>query len=262
MNIAVLAKVAPDTTAQIKAKPDGSGIDKAGIKWSISAYDEFAIEESIALKEKKKAEKVFILTAGDDEAVAALRAGGLARGGDEIHQVSDPAVLASDSLGVARTLAALVKAAADVQLVFTGKQAIDDDNVQVPAMVAELLGWPHVSFVSAFELDGTTFKATRNVGGGMQEVVQGSLPVVITADKGLNTPRYPKLPDIMKAKTKPVVVKKPGDLGLSAADIAPAVIVSNYAPPAARAKGKQIAGDAAAQVKELVRLLREEAKVL
>jgi electron transfer flavoprotein beta subunit len=262
VNIAVCAKVAPDTTAQIKTKADGTGIDRAGIKWSVSAYDEFAIEEAVALKEKKKADKVSIFTVGDDEAVNALRPGGLARGADDMVVCGDPAVMGGDSLTIARALAAMVKADAGIQLVLCGKQAIDDDNVQVPAMLAELLGWAQVSFVCKFELDGTTFKATRNVGGGVQEVVQGNLPVVITCDKGMNTPRYPKLPDIMKAKSKPVAQKKAGDLGLSAADLAPAVVVSNYQPPAARPKGRQLTGDAAAQVKELVRLLREEAKVI
>ena len=164
-------------------------------------------------------------------------------------------------IGVARALAAAIKAEG-MELVFCGKQAIDDDNVQVPAMLAELLDWPHVSMVVEFKVEGDAFTAVRSVGGGARERVAGKLPVVITADRGMNTPRYAKLPDIMKAKTKKLDTKNLAALGLSAADVAPAVTISAYGYPPARAKGRLIAGDAATQVKELVRLLREEAKVL
>lgn len=260
MNVAVCAKVAPDTATQIKTKADGSGIETAGIKWAVSAYDAFAIEEAVSLKDKKLAGKVHLFTVGDDEAINQLRAGGLAVGADDLTVIPD--ALGGDSLTIAKALAAAIKATPEIGLVFTGNKAADDDNSQVPAMIAELLGWPQVSFVSAFETDGTTFKATRNVGGGVQEVVSGSLPVVITADKGLNTPRYAKLPDIMKAKTKPVIKKSAADLGLSATDLAPGVKIGAFGPPPARPKGRILEGDAATQVKELVRLLREEAKVL
>jgi len=263
MNVAVCAKVAPDTATQIKVKADGSGIETAGIKTSVSAYDQFAIEEAVRLKEQKKAEKAFLLTVGDNEALSQLQgAGGLALGADELHICQEPAALASDSLGVARVLVAMIQAAGGVDLVLCGKQGVDDDNAQVPAMVAELLGWPQVSMVSALEVDGGTFKATRNVGGGVQEVVQGSLPAVITADKGLNTPRFAKLPDLMKAKTKPLKKRTLAELGLDAAAIAPSVSLSSWGPPPARPKGRVLTGDAATQVDELVRALREEAKVL
>lgn len=262
MNIAVCAKVAPDTAAQIKTKGDGSGIETAGIKWVVSPYDSFAVEEAAGLKEAKKAGGVHLFTVGGDDAISPLRAGGLAVGADELTLINDDAVINSDALGVAKALAAAIKGGDDIQLVFTGKQAVDDDNVQVPAMVAELLGWPHVSFVSGFELDGTTFKATRNVGGGVQEIVSGSLPAVITCDKGLNTPRYAKLPAIMKAKRKPVHKKSAADLGLSADDVASKVTTSSYGPPAARPAGKVLSGDLGAQLDELVGLLRNEAKVL
>jgi electron transfer flavoprotein beta subunit len=260
VNIAVCAKVAPESTAQIKVKADGTGVDRTGIKSAVSPYDDFAIEEAIALKEKGKAGKVHICTIGDTEAINILKKEGLAKGGDDLTVSSDPALMQGDSLLVAQGLAAMIRGLSDVQLVFCGKQAIDDDNVQVPAMLAELLGWPQVCFVSAFSLDGTTFKATRNIGGGVQEVITGQLPVVITTDKGLNTPRFPKLPDIMKANAKPIHKKTAADLGL--AGQTSAVVNSNFGPPAARPKGRLIAGDATAQVKELVRLLRDEAKVL
>jgi electron transfer flavoprotein beta subunit len=263
VNVAVCAKVAPDTATQIKVKADGSGIETAGIKMGVSAYDQFAVEEAVRLKEAKKADKALLFTVGDQEALNQLQgAGGLALGADELHICQEAAALSTDSLGVARVLAAMIQAAGDVQLVLCGKQAMDDDNVQVPAMLAELLGWAQVSMVSAFELDGATFKATRNVGGGVQEVVSGSLPAVITCDKGLNTPRFAKLPDIMKAKTKPLKKKTLADLGLSADAIAPAVKLSAWSPPPARAKGRMLTGDAATMVTELVRALRDEAKVI
>ena len=223
-------------------------------------HDMFAIEEAIQTKEAQGGE-VVIFSAGDKSNITQLRGGGLALGADRATLITDPAVSQSDSLGVARALAAAI-AKEECDLVFCGKQAIDDDNVQVPAMLAELLGWAQVTFVNNFETDGATFKATRSVGSGIVEVVTGSLPVVITADKGLNTPRYAKLPAIMKAKKKPVDTPELSDLGLSADDVAPVVSVSNYGLPPERQKGRFIEGEIDQQVSELVRLLREEAKVI
>lgn len=262
MNIAVCAKVTPDTATQIRTKADGSGIDATGIKFVISPYDLFALEEAAKLAEAKQAGTVHLFTVGDAEAENALRGGGLSVGADDLTLINDPSVIGSDALAIARALAAAIKAGPDIQLVFCGKQAVDDDNVQVPAMIAELLGWPQVSVVSQFELSGDRFKATRNVGGGVQEVVEGTLPAVITCDKGLNTPRYAKLPAIMAAKRKKVNVVTAASLGLSAGDVAPAAVVSNYGPPAPRPAGRILKGDVGSQVKELVGLLRNEAKVL
>lgn len=262
MNIAVCAKVTPDTAAQIKVAGDGSGIETSGIKWVVSPYDSFAIEEAVQLTEAKKAGKVHLFSVGDDSVVSPLRGGGLAIGATDLTLVNDDAIDGTDPLVIARALAAAIQAGDDIQLVFCGKQAADDDNVQVPAMVAELLGWPQVSMVSDFELDGTTFKATRNVGGGVQEVVTGELPAVITCDKGLNTPRYAKLPQIMKAKRKKVHKKSASDLGLSGDDIAASVEVSSYGAPPARPAGRMLEGELDAQISELVTLLRDEAKVL
>jgi len=260
MNIGVCVKVVPDTDTRVKIAAGGEGIDPAGIKWIVSPYDAFAIEEAVQTQEKQGGE-VVLLSAGPADWQTQLRAGGLAVGAERAVVVDDPAVQATDALGVARTLAAIAKAEG-IELLFTGKQAIDDDNVQVPAMVAELLGWPHVSFVSDFETDGITFKATRNVGGGTLEVIEGALPVVITAERGLNTPRYAKLPAIMKAKKKTVDIRSAADVGLSADDLAPAVQLSAYDLPPARPAGRKLDGDVDTMVSELVRLLREEAKVI
>jgi electron transfer flavoprotein beta subunit len=185
----------------------------------------------------------------------------IALGAAKAVVVDDPAMKTTDSLGIARALAAAIRREG-CELVFTGKQAIDDDNVQVPAMVAELLGWAQVSRVVEFALEGTAFRATRAMDGGVREVVTGSLPAVITCERGLNTPRYAKLPAILASKSKPVENLKLDALGLTAADVAPKVTLSAYGAPPARPKGKMIPGDVDTQVNELVRLLREEAKVL
>lgn len=260
MKIGVCVKVVPDTDTRIKIAEGESGIDESGIKWIVSPYDSFGIEEAVQAQEAHGGE-VILFSAGSKDWQTQLRAGGLAVGAERAVIVDDPAVAGTDTLGIARVLAASIKAEG-CELVFTGKQAIDNDNVQVPAMVAELLGWPHVSFVSEFSTDGSTFTATRNIGGGAQEVVTGALPAVITAERGLNTPRYAKLPAIMKAKRKKVDTKTLADLSLSETDIAPAVQLSNFSLPPERPAGRKLEGDVDTMVAELVRLLREEAKVI
>ena len=166
--------------------------------------------------------------------------------------------------GSFKTLAAALKAEG-VGLVLCGRQAIDGDSGAVGAMIAELLGAAQVSWVDKLTLDGDGFTAQRAAGGGVREVVSGKLPAVISCDKGLNEPRYATLPGIMKAKTKPIAVKKLGDLGLSAGDVGAAAALvthTNMGPPPARPAGRILSGDAASAVSELVRLLRDEAKVL
>jgi electron transfer flavoprotein beta subunit len=260
VNIGVCVKVVPDTDTRIKITGGGDGIDESGIKWIVSPYDAFAVEEGVQTKEAQGGE-VVLFSVGPKDWQSQLRAGGLAVGADRAVMVDDDALAEADGLAIARVLAKAIEAEG-IEVVFTGKQAIDDDNVQVPAMLAELLGWPHISFVSELELDGSDFTATRNVGGGVQEVVKGSLPAVFTAERGLNSPRYAKLPAIMKAKRKKIDVKSLGDLGLSADDVAPAVQVSAYGLPPERPAGRKLEGTVDEMVDELVRLLREEAKVL
>lgn len=259
MKVGVCIASTPDTDTRIKIAPSGEGIDTAGIKWIISPYDTFALEQGALTKEKLGGETVLFSVGGDD-AGKNLR-DGLAVGGDRAVLIDDAALKNTDSLGIAKALAAAIKGEG-IEIVFCGKQAIDGDNVQVPAMVAELLDWPHVSMVAEFSIEGTNFTAVRNVGGGARERVTGALPVVITTDRGLNTPRYAKLPDIMKAKTKKLDKKNLGAIGLSADDVAGAASTVGLKLPPERTKGKLITGDAATQVKELVRLLREEAKVI
>lgn len=260
MKIGVCVKVVPDTDTRIKIGGDGASIEENGIKWIVSPYDAFAVEEGVQTKEAQSGE-VVLFSVGPKAWQTQLRAGGLAVGADKAVIVDDPAMGGADGLGVAKALSAAAKAEG-VEVLFAGKQAIDDDNVQVPAMIAELLNWPLVSFVSDLNIEGQSFTATRNVGGGTQEVVTGSLPAVFTADRGLNSPRYAKLPAIMKAKKKPVDVKALADIGLSDADVAAAVQVKSLSLPAERAAGRMLEGDVDAMVNELARLLREEAKVI
>ena len=260
MKVGVCVKVTPDTDARIKISGDASGIEQDGIKFIVSPYDAFAVEEGVQIKEANGGE-VVLFSVGNSTWQTQLRQSGLAVGGDKAVIIQDAALDNTDSLGVARALAAAIKAD-ECEIVFCGKQAIDDDNVQVPAMLAELLGWPCVSLVNDFQVDGTNFTATRAIGGGTEEVVTGTLPVVITAERGLNKPRYAKLPQIMKAKRKPIAEKDLAALGLSADDVAPAVEYKHYQTPPARPSGRILEGDAATTVKELVRLLREEAKVI
>lgn len=260
MKVGICAKVTADTDARLKPSADGSSYEVQS-KVVVGPYDTFAIEAAIQIKEKSGADVVSFTVGSGDEVVAQIKASTLAQGAGKAVLIDDPALKSSDSLGIARCLAAAISKEG-CELVFCGKQAIDDDNVQVPAMVAELLGWAQVSRVVEFALEGTTFRATRSMDGGVREVVTGALPVVITAERGLNTPRYAKLPAILAAKNKPVEKLALDALGLTADGVAPKVTVSAFGLPPARAKGRMITGDVDTQVRELVRLLRDEAKVL
>lgn len=258
MKIGVLIKQVPDSETKVKVKADGSGIETADIKYTMNPYDEFAVEEALKLQAKFKGE-VVVFTVGPKRAEEAMR-NAMAMGADRGVRIEEDGIEGSDALGIARLLAAAAKAEG-LDILFAGKQAIDDDSTAVPQMVAELLDWPQVTVVDRFEaLDEHTVTAHRPIGGGAKEVVKTSLPAVITADKGLNSPRFASLPGIMKAKKKPLAVKTAADLGVALG--APAVKVTKLSLPPARQGGKMLKGDAAANVKELVRLLHEEAKVI
>ena len=255
MKIGVCAKITPDADARVTVAADGQSVDLKGVKLGISDYDEYAIEEAIKTKEAHGGE-VVSFTVGEKANDKQLRSGALALGVDRSVIIE---AAPADPLGAAKLLAGAI-GPESCDIVFTGKSTIDDQNFQTGAMLAELLGWAHVSQVTALEIDGTTFKATRNMDAGVQQVVQGSLPAVITCEDGLNTVRYAKLPAIMKAKKKPLDTKAPADIGAEAGDAR--FDVGNLAPPPARPAGTMIEGDAATAAKELVRVLREEAKVL
>lgn len=260
MNSIVLIKQVPDTETKITLKPDGSAVDSAPIsKWVLNPYDEFAIEEAIRTKEKLKAGTVTVMTVGPDRAVEALRTA-LAMGADEaVHIKTDPGF--TDSFMVSMALAEATKKR-NPDVVFLGKQAIDDDQCAVFGMVAELLDMPSVSVVVSCEIDPAAkkVKVGREIEGGIREIIEMPLPCVVAVNKGINTPRYASLPGIMKAKKKEIAVHTPADLGLGS--LTANIKESAYQLPPERKAGKKIEGDAAKQAKELVRLLREEAKVI
>jgi len=263
VKIGVLLKQVPASDARIKIADPSSGIDTADIKWEINPYDEYALEAALQLKDAKQASSVVILSVGGGDADQRIR-DGLARGADAAVRLDDAAFAGSDCLGIARILAAAARAEG-VELLLAGKQAIDGDNAQVPGMVAELLEWGNISVVDKLEFADGQVKAWRAAGGGARDVVEAALPLVITCDKGLNEPRYASLKGIMMAKRKKIAVKGAGDLGLDAATVgagAALVTEDNWSLPPERPAGRILEGDDAARVKELVGLLRDEAKVI
>ncbi len=258
MNVVVLVKRVPDTETRIQIK-DGQVVTE-GVSWVISPYDEYAIEEALRLIEKYMG-KVTLVCLGPEDAKEVIRKG-LALGADEAVHLNDPAFLNGDASTTAKVLAAALKKLA-YDLVLAGKQAVDEDNAQVGIRVAELLDLPHVNAVIKLELseDKKSARCTREVDGD-RDATETSLPAIITAQQGLNEPRYPSLKGIMGAKKKPITDWKAPDLGLDPATLNAKIELVIVEPPPARPPGKIIPGDAATASKELARLLREEAKVI
>jgi len=250
VKIAVCIKRVPDSETRIRIAADGVSADEAGVKFILNPYDEFAVEEALQRKEKAGAGEVVVIALGPDAAQETMRTA-LAMGADRGVLLRADAIPA-DALAVAKALAAELKDGG-YDLVLFGKIAADDYAQAVGPMTAELLGLPCVTAVSKLELDGGKGVAHREIEGGV-EVVEFALPAVLTADKGLNTPRYPALKGIMAAKKKPVEVKP-------VTFAAPRLRVAALEMPPARKEGR-IVGEGPDAVPELVRLLREEAKVL
>ncbi|MBI4962236.1 MAG: electron transfer flavoprotein subunit beta/FixA family protein [Desulfomonile tiedjei] len=259
MKSLVCLKQVPDTETQIKVNADGTGIVTDGIKYVINPYDEFSVEEALRLKEKFKEGEVVILTIGPDRATEAIRTA-LAMGADRGVHVSDEALNQADPLVSAQALAA---AAAQLQydIIFCGHRAIDDDFAATGAMLAELLKLPQVTLVTKVEVsdDKKSAVVERDVEGG-KEIVEVSLPCVVTSQKGLNEPRYASLPGIMKAKKKPIDKKTAADLGVSAD---PKLQSKNYTMPPERQAGKKFEGlEPEEAAKVVVQALRNEAKII
>jgi electron transfer flavoprotein beta subunit len=250
MKIAVCVKRVPDSETRVKIAADGKSLDEAGVKFVLNPYDEFAVEEALRRKEQAGSGEVAVVCLGPAAAQETIRTA-LAMGADRGVLLQADA-LPVDPFESAKIIAAELKTAT-WDLILFGRMAIDDYNHQVGTLVAELLGLPCVSAVSHLDIVGSTGVAEREIEGGI-EVVDFPLPAVLTTDKGLNEPRYPALKGIMAAKKKPLAVKpvQPG---------AGALEVTALTPPPERKEGK-IVGEGAAAVGELVRLLREEAKVL
>ncbi|MBM4313379.1 MAG: electron transfer flavoprotein subunit beta/FixA family protein, partial [Deltaproteobacteria bacterium] len=236
MNIVACVKQVPDTEAQIRVKPDGSGIEEGGIKWVMNPYDEFGVEEALRLKEKTGGEMT-VVSVGPARAMETIRTA-LAMGADKGIHISDPILDKADAFHTATALAAAIKEI-PYDIVFCGQRAIDDDSAQVGAILAELLGIPQVTVVTRFELNDGKIKVIRPIEGA-QLLIECPLPALVTAQKGLNEPRYASLPGIMKAKKKPVDVKDAAALGISAESKAR---VAKFIPPPARAAGRIICGD-------------------
>jgi electron transfer flavoprotein beta subunit len=263
VKIGVCLKQVPATDTRIQVNATGTGIQTNDVKWETNPYDEYALQEALATKAAGKASEVVIFTIGGADTETRIR-DGLARGADRAVRLDDAAFAGSDALGRARILAAAMKAE-DIGLVFAGRQSIDTDNGATPAMLAEVLGWAQVSWIDKLAIDGGAFTATRAAGGGLKEVVKGSLPAVFTCDKGLNEPKGATLMGITQAKKKTIAVKGAADLGIDPSTVGAAgalVEESGMAPPPARPAGRMLEGDAATVARELVSLLRNEAKVI
>ena len=264
MNILVCLKQVPDTETQIKIAPDGMSIATDNIKWIINPYDEYAVEEALRLREKFGGE-VTIIGVGPQRVTESIRTA-LAMGADKGILVDDPAITGSDSLGIARVLSAVIKDL-DYDIILCGKQGMDNDYGIVGSILAELLGIPQISVVLKLEVseDASTIKAHREVEGGTL-VIESPLPALITAQKGLNEPRYASLPGIMKAKKKPLDVKTIADLGLDASQVGESgakIQIMQITPPEEREAGKMVEGETPQEMAaNLVQLLHEVAKII
>ena len=264
MNIIVCLKQVPDTETQIKVRSGGKSIVTDDIKWVMNPYDEYGVEEALRIKEKFGGE-VTVVGLGPKRVTESIRTA-LAMGADKGILVSDEALEGSDSLAVAKALAAAIKEL-DYDLIFSGQRGVDDDMGVVGANIAEFLDIPQLSVIDKVEVaeDGKSVKVNRPIEGSIL-VIESPLPALITTQKGLNEPRYASLPGIMKAKKKPFDEKTLSDLGLDAAEFgegARKVKVLKITPPPAREAGKLVEGETPQEkAAGLAKLLHDEAKVI
>ena len=250
MKIIVCVSHVPDTTTKVNVAADGKNIDPAGVKFILNPYDEFAVEEALRLKEKHGGE-VIVASVGSDASKEAIRQA-LAMGADKGILIKADK---SDSFAVAELLANTLKTHS-ADLILLGKQSIDFDGMQIAPMLAELLDMPAATVVVSLQIDGQTAIAEKEVEGGKEKIAL-AMPCIISAQKGLNDPRYPSLPNIMKAKQKPIEE-------ITATASAPRTTVIKMDKPEKKRLGKilQADGNAAAIAQQLAQLLHEEAKVI
>ena len=249
MKILVPVKRVVDYNVKIRVKPDGSGVELANVKMSMNPFDEISVEEALRLKEAGKAEEVIVVSIGPAKAEETLRTA-LAMGADRAVLVeTDDAV---EPLAVAKILKGVAEAE-QPELIIVGKQAIDDDSNQTGQMLSALLGWAQATFASKVEIGSGSAQVTREVDGGLQ-TIEVKLPAVVTTDLRLNEPRYASLPNIMKAKKKPLDKKSPADFGV---DTSPRLKVLKTEEPSGREAGVKVKS-----VAELVEKLKTEAGVL
>jgi electron transfer flavoprotein beta subunit len=253
MKVLVPVKRVIDYNVKVRVKADGTGVDLANVKMSMNPFDEIAVEEAIRLKEKGAVKEIVAVSIGVKQAQETLRTA-LAMGADRAILVKATEDVHTDiePLAVAKILKAVIDAEAP-GLVIAGKQAIDNDMNATGQMLAALLGWPQATFASAVEIAGEKARVTREVDGGLQ-VIEVNLPAIITADLRLNEPRYASLPNIMKAKKKPLEEKTPEDYGV---DVTPRLKVVRTTEPPARKAGVMVLS-----VEELVDKLKNEAGVI
>src|SRR5216117_3278427 len=249
MKVLVPVKRVVDYNVKVRVKSDGTGVELANVKMSMNPFDEIAVEEALRLKEAGKATEVVVVSIGPAQASETIRTG-LAMGADRGILVKAEGNV--EPLAVAKILKAIVDQEKP-GLVILGKQAIDDDSNQTGQMLAALLGWPQATFASKLEVDGSDFKVTREVDGGLQTIkLKG--PAIVTTDLRLNAPRYASLPNIMKAKKKPIADKTPDAYGV---DVKPRLEVVKTSEPPGRKGGVKVAS-----VADLVGRLKNEAGVL
>ncbi len=262
MNIFVCVKQVPDTETKVIPTGDGSYIETSSVKWIMNPYDEFAVEQALLLKASNPGSTVTVVRVGGVKDTEALRTA-MAMGADEAILVESIDNL--DSYMIAKSIkGAIEKSGKTADLILAGKQAIDDDCLQVPQLLAQMLDLPSVSIAVGFEANGNDIVAKREIEGGAIEVYNLSTPCLVACNKGLNTPRYASLPGIMKAKRKPLTQLSLSDVGVSDDDRR--VVYSDFQLPPEKPAGKKFeATDEAKQpeiVKEVVQLLRNEAKVI
>jgi len=253
MKILVPVKRVIDYNVKVRVKADGSGVDLANVKMSMNPFDEIAVEQAIRLKEAGKAEEVVVVSIGVKQAQDTLRTA-LAMGADRaiLVEAADDVHQDIELLAVAKILKAVI-ADEGPSLVIAGKQAIDNDMNATGQMLAALLGWSQATFASALEVEGNSATVTREVDGGLQTITV-KMPAIVTVDLRLNEPRYASLPNIMKAKKKPLDEKTAADYGV---DVTPRLTVIKTTEPETRKAGIKVAS-----VEELISKLKDEAGVI
>ena len=249
MKILIPIKRVIDYNVRIRVKKDGSGVETANVKMSMNPFCEIAVEEAVRITEAGNADEIVVVTIGGRQCQDILRTA-LAMGADRAILIETD--VAVQPLAIAKLLKATAERE-EPELIITGKQAIDDDNNQTGQMLSALLGWPQATFASNIEFADGGLQVTREVDGGL-ETIATKLPAVVTTDLRLNEPRYVKLPNIMKAKKKPLDVTTPADLGI---DVTPSIDILSVVEPPARSAGVKVA-----DVQELVDKLHNEAKVI
>ena len=253
MKVLVPVKRVIDYNVKVRVKADKSGVDLANVKMSMNPFDEIAVEEAIRLKEAGKAEEIVAVSIGVKQSQETLRTA-LAMGADRaiLIEAADSTDTDIEPLAVAKLLAKVIEEE-QPGLVLCGKQAIDNDMNATGQMLAALLGWSQATFASEVDIDGASATVTREVDGGLQ-VIKVNMPAIISVDLRLNEPRYASLPNIMKAKKKPMDMKTPADYGV---DVAPRLTVVETVEPPARKAGVKVGS-----VEELIAKLKDEAGVI